>query len=93
MWWALLFGLIGAVIVAMIADHKGRNAMGWFLFGLVLWPIALVAILLEHFLIGRNRRGFPSMVICDSRCGLVKEAGLHDETSFQRHSRTACICG
>ena len=26
---------------------------------------------------------FPSMVICDSRCGLVKEASLHDETSFQ----------
>ncbi len=47
MWWVLLFVLIGAVIVAMIADYKGRNAMGWFLFGLVLWPIALVAILLE----------------------------------------------
>jgi hypothetical protein len=59
------------------------------------WPTehSLSSLPLEHFLIGRNRRGFPSMVICDSRCGLVKEAGLHDETSFQRHSRTACICG
>ncbi len=47
MWWVLLFGLIGAVIVAMIADHKGRNVMGWFVFGLVLWPFALVAIFLE----------------------------------------------
>ncbi len=47
MWWVLLFVLIGAVIVAMIADHKGRNVMGWFVFGLVLWPFAIIAIFLE----------------------------------------------
>ena len=30
---------------------------------------------------------------CDSRCGLVKEAGLHDETSFDGFAGTADIGG
>jgi hypothetical protein len=38
---------------------------------------------LEHFLTGLNRRGFPDRDISDSRCGLVKEASLHDQTSFE----------
>ena len=46
---------------------------------------------LEHFLTLRNRWGFPGGSICDSRCGLEKEASLHDESSFQRHSQTACL--
>ena len=38
---------------------------------------------LARFLTGWNLRGFPRSRISDSRCGLVKEASLHDETSFQ----------
>jgi hypothetical protein len=38
---------------------------------------------LERFLIELNLRGFPWREISDSRCGLVKEASLHDETSFE----------
>jgi len=37
---------------------------------------------LEHFPISKNLRGFPNRSHCDSRCRLVKEASLHDETSF-----------
>ena len=37
---------------------------------------------LERFLTLLNLRGFPWVGDCDSRCGLVKEASLHDETSF-----------
>jgi hypothetical protein len=37
---------------------------------------------LEHILTGLNRKGFPRGSKSDSRCGLVKEASLHDETSF-----------
>jgi hypothetical protein len=66
MWWVLLFGLIGAVIVAMIADHKGRNVMGWFVFGLVLWPFALVAIFLED-----NRSPDKSRLPCPHCAELV----------------------
>ena len=37
----------------------------------------------EHILIGLNRWGFPRDRKSDSRFRLVKEAGLHDETSFK----------
>jgi hypothetical protein len=38
--------VIMAIIVAMIANSKGRNVVSWFLFGFLIWPIALVAVLL-----------------------------------------------
>jgi hypothetical protein len=37
---------------------------------------------LEHFLNILNRGEFPKAWISDSRCGLVKEASPHDESSF-----------
>jgi hypothetical protein len=41
-----IFFLIMAVIVAMVANSKGRYAFGWFFYGLLIWPIALVHALL-----------------------------------------------
>ncbi len=42
----------------------------------VQWQALCAA--LEHFLTGLNLMGFPRARISDSRCGLVKEASLHD---------------
>lgn len=39
------FGLIMSGVVAMIAGSKGRSALAWFFYGLLIWPIALVHIL------------------------------------------------
>ena len=38
---------------------------------------------LERFLIWKNRKGSPDALSCDSRCGLEKEASLHDPTLFE----------
>ena len=44
----LVLWLFAATIVSMIARSKGRNAFGWFLYGFLIWPIALVhAVLLR----------------------------------------------
>jgi hypothetical protein len=37
---------------------------------------------LEHFVIIRNREGFPRIDLSDSRCGLEKEASPDGEISF-----------
>lgn len=41
----LIFWIVMAVVVAMIANSKGRNPGGWFVYGFLLWPVALVHIL------------------------------------------------
>ena len=42
----LFLWIVLAVIVAMVAHSKGRPAVVWFFYGLLIWPIALVHILL-----------------------------------------------
>ncbi len=44
MGWIILW-LIMAVVVAIIAASKGKNAFAWGLYGFLIWPIALVHIL------------------------------------------------
>ena len=41
-----VFWIIMAGIVAMIANSRGQSVASWFVYGLLLWPIALVHILL-----------------------------------------------
>jgi hypothetical protein len=43
----LLFWIVMAIICAMIAGSKGRSAFGFFFYGLLIWPIALVHILIS----------------------------------------------
>lgn len=43
-----IFWLVMAGVVAIIASSKGRGGFGWFLYGLLLWPIALVHILVQR---------------------------------------------
>ncbi len=52
-----------------------------------------VQLYLERILTGLSRQGFPKVWKSDSRCGLVKEASLHDETSFDGPEGTLGIGG
>ena len=41
----VLFWFVMAAIVAVIASHKGLGSVGWFLYGLLIWPIALIHVI------------------------------------------------
>jgi hypothetical protein len=41
----LFFWIIMAAIVAIVANSKGYDYGPWFLYGLLIWPIALVHII------------------------------------------------
>lgn len=51
-WWVVWWVVMG-LIVALVARSKGRSGVGWFFYGLLIWPVALVHILV----IGRTARG------------------------------------
>lgn len=38
----LIFWVVMALIVAIVGASKGRSGFGWFLYGFLIWPIALV---------------------------------------------------
>jgi hypothetical protein len=42
-WFVFWLGM--ALLTGWLAGRKGRSGFGWFLFGLVFWPAALIAIL------------------------------------------------
>lgn len=44
----LAFAALMGVLVALIATSKGKNGGAWFLYGFLLWPIALVHILVAE---------------------------------------------
>lgn len=41
----VFFWLLMGVVVGIIANSKGRDALAWGLYGVAIWPIALVHIL------------------------------------------------
>lgn len=47
MGWVLLWVMMG-VVVAIVANSKGRNPIPWFFYGALIWPVALThAIVLD----------------------------------------------
>lgn len=44
----LVFWLVMATIVTLVALSKGRSGFVWFIYGLAIWPIALVHILVTR---------------------------------------------
>lgn len=44
----IAFWIIMALIVAMVANNRGRSPYPWFFYGLLIWPIALTHILLTE---------------------------------------------
>lgn len=43
----LFLWIIGGVIVALIARGKGKSGLGWFVYGFLLWPVAMVHVLVS----------------------------------------------
>ena len=42
----LLASLLFGIVSAMVAHHRARNALGWFIAGCLIGPFALVVVLL-----------------------------------------------
>lgn len=67
--WVLL-AFVMATIVAIVAVNKNRPGLGWFFYGLLFWPIALVHALVMDTAAGDDEKVCPH---CAER---VKAAAL-----------------
>lgn len=44
----VIFWVIAGIVVALVASSKGRSGCGWFIYGFLLWPIAIVHVLVAR---------------------------------------------
>lgn len=81
----VIFWIIAGVIVALIARGKGRDGCGWFLYGVLLWPVAIV-----HALVARpNTRMLEARSIAS---GEMKKCP-HCAELIKQEARTCRHCG
>lgn len=52
----VVFWIVMALVVAVIAGTKGRNGFGWFFYGLAIWPVALAHVAFVRRLDGPDAR-------------------------------------
>jgi hypothetical protein len=41
-----VFWVIMALVIGLVANSRGFSGFGWFLFGLIIWPLALIHLLM-----------------------------------------------
>lgn len=41
----IVIWIVMAIIVCVVALNRGRNGFGWFVYGLLIWPVALINVL------------------------------------------------
>lgn len=59
----IVIWIVIAVVVGLIAHSRGRSFIGWAIYGLLIWPVAIVHLLC----IGRTERGLERKARAEGR--------------------------
>ena len=81
--WIVIAWIIIPLVVGLVAKSRGRSFIGWFLYTLLIWPVALVHLLL----IGRTERGWERKAQVEGRARCP-----HCAEFIQRQARVCPHC-
>lgn len=72
--WFIIW-IIMAFIVASVASSKGKSGFGWFVYGFLLWPVALIHVLVtrpDKVVVEQNQIQSGDMKKCPHCAELIK---------------------
>lgn len=67
----LILWLVMGAVVGVIAQSKGHSFLMWALYGFVIWPVALVHILVTKPALGADQRACPKCAEPVQKAALV----------------------
>ncbi len=85
----LLFWIIMGVVVGIIANSKGKSFFPWFLYGVLIWPVALTHIIVTK---SENQEAAAAPAVRETqgdpvdklaKLAELKEKGVITEEEFQ----------
>ena len=81
--WILALWIVIPLAIGLVANSRGRSFIDWFLYALLIWPVALIHLLL----IGRTEKGWERKARVEgrSRCP-------HCAEFIQRQARVCPHC-
>lgn len=83
----IAFWLIMGLVVAYIASKKGRSFVGWFIYGILLWPIALIHIALSSNNGQKCTKCFSNIDSRATICPFCKHKITAEELKIRNESR------
>ncbi|SHK67322.1 SHOCT domain-containing protein [Rhodothermus profundi] len=89
----LIFWIIMGAVVGIIANSKGKNWFPWFLYGALIWPVALTHIIVtksekqETATTPTAKEVQSDLVDKLAKLAELKEKGVITEEEFQEQKR------
>ncbi|MCY4408779.1 MAG: zinc ribbon domain-containing protein [Rhodospirillaceae bacterium] len=81
--WILVLWIVIPLAIGLVANSRGRSFIGWFLYALLIWPVALIHLLL----IGRTEKGWERKARVEGRVHCP-----HCAEFIQRQARVCPHC-
>ena len=81
--WILVLWIVIPLAVGLVANSRGRSFIGWFRYALLIWPVALIHLLL----VGRTEKGWERKARVEGRARCP-----HCAEFIQRQARVCPHC-
>jgi len=83
----LIIPLVMGLIVAGLASSKGKSAITWFIYGVLLWPIALIHILVSNDGTKKCPKCFSKIDVRATACPFCQHKTTQEEIKISKEEK------